>query len=110
MSSTSLTIDKLTTHNYHLWKFRMPMLLIEKELWQVANGEDKKLNIGKSDDAGDKVRTWNKSDQKALACICLAISDSESIHVQSCTTSVEAWKKLSDVYEKKGLARKVFLR
>ena len=42
----------------------------------------------------------SKSDQKALACICLAISDSESIHVQSCTTSAEAWKKLGDIYEK----------
>jgi gag-polypeptide of LTR copia-type len=81
------------------------MVLIDKDLWDVVDETEKKPE---NDENG--AAAWTKKDKKALATISLTIKDSELVHVRTCKSSSEAWKKLAEVYETKGLARRLYLR
>lgn len=83
------------------------MVLIDKDLWNVVEASEKDSKAAASSKDGDDLAA---KDKKALATICLSIKDSELVHVRTCKTSAEAWKKLGEVYETKGLARRLFLR
>jgi hypothetical protein len=50
-----------------------------------------------------------KLDQVVRATIRMHPSESVCYTVQSCTTAKELWKKLSDTYEKKVAATKIYL-
>ena len=78
MSASSNTtsihaIEKLDGTNFYAWKFKIRMVLIDKELWSVVDGTEQKPN-----ENADK---WQKKDDKALATICLTIKDTELVHV-----------------------------
>eukprot|EP00794_Sanderia_malayensis_P005061 gene5061-5721_t len=36
----SLKIDKFGGKNFHLWKFKMQMVLEEPDLWGIVSGEE----------------------------------------------------------------------
>ena len=108
MTSTSTSIhsiEKLDSTNYHAWKFKMQMVLVDKDLWDIIEGSGEE-----PEEESSERKSWKVRDRKALATICLSVKDSELVHVRTCKTSAEAWKKLAEVYETKGLARKLFLR
>ena len=108
VSLKSLLIEKLTSENYHLWKFKMRMLLRERDLWDVV---EEGLDGEEYDGMKEKEKKeWKKRDDKALAVICLALSDAQLMHVQTVLTAKEAWLKLSEVHERRGLANKLYLR
>ena len=68
---------------------------------------------GKSSDKGPSsadLEMWKKNDQKALNAISQTINDTELIHVRNAESSAAAWKKLSEIYEVKGILRKSSLR
>ena len=105
MSTNSIhSIDKLDGTNFYAWKFKIQMVLIDKEIWDVVDGSEAPPKEEK------ELKLWNAKDKKALATICLTVKDSELVHIRSCTSSAEAWKKLAEVYETKGLARRLYLR
>ena len=83
----------------------MKMVIIDKELWAYVDGDKKTAPT-----QGDQVAAWHAKDQKALSTLCLSVKDTELIHLTACDTSAKAWKKLHDVHEDKGLARRLFLR
>ena len=35
-----LRIEKFKGENFHLWKFRMQMVLEEKDLWNIVQGDE----------------------------------------------------------------------
>ena len=107
MTSSLVSIEKLTGSNYHTWKFDMKMMLMREELWAITNGKETLPKDGTSKD--DVLQEWAKKDEKALATICLAIAKSEQSHVHNCTTAAQAWKRLSDIYETRATARKLYL-
>ena len=39
--SASIRIDKFNGENFHLWKFKMQMVLEEKDLWGIVSGDEK---------------------------------------------------------------------
>ena len=80
------------------------MILIDKDLWDIVDGSEEEPV---EEEEGKKA--WKVRDKKALATICLSVKDSELVHVKTCRTATEAWKKLAEVYEIKDLARKLFL-
>ena len=41
MDTSSLRISKLDGTNFHAWKFKMQMVLEERDLWEVVSGEIK---------------------------------------------------------------------
>lgn len=92
--ATSTLIEKLHgLDNYLSWKFAIKMMLTLENLWGCVDGSDA--------DGG--------KDARALARICLSIQPSLYQLVRNCTTSKDAWKKLADAFEDKGLYRKVLL-
>ena len=93
------TMDKFDGTKFNLWKFKMQMILEEKELWEVVIGKD---NI--------EDENWAKRDRKAKAIICLSLADNQLMLVKTSTSARDAWIKLQKHFEQKGLANKLFLR
>ena len=108
MEFMSQHIDKFDGTNFHLWKFKMQMVLEDKDLWGIVSGEEvEPTGEGATEASAQKFR---KRARKALATICLSISDSQLSLVRSANTAGEAWSKLENHYEVKSLANKLFLR
>ena len=104
MAEISRVIEKFDGEDFHIWKFKMQMILEEKDLWEVVEGPDlSTAEVALQD-------TWNRRARKALATICLHLKDGQLIHVRSCTSAKEAWKKLSELYETRSLSTRLFLR
>jgi hypothetical protein len=59
--------------------------------------------------AKHKTEVWAKLDHVARATIRMHLSESVYFTVQVCTTASELWKTLSDTYEKKVTATKIYL-
>ena len=38
--TNNFKVDKLTSKNYHHWKFNVKMYLIGKDLWEIVSGEE----------------------------------------------------------------------
>ena len=100
------SVDKLTTENYQTWKFRVQMLLIGKELWEITCGDETL-----ADDANEDVRRkFKKRDNQARSIVCLAVSDPLLIYVRTTKTAKEAWDSLSGHFEEKSLSKKIHYR
>jgi len=86
--------------NYGTWHIGMKMRLIKKDLWQVIEDEDIDLN-------NHNIR---KKDKRAIAEICLAVVPQLYKIVDSCHSALEVWQKLSELYELKGMQRRINLK
>jgi hypothetical protein len=104
MMSQTPTIEKLDKDNYDSWKLQIEAILIKNDHWNYVNGKEQKPAEGTEEET-----KWLQADQKARADIILAINPSELCHVKHCATSNAIWKKLKDVYESKGPAKKATL-
>ena len=58
---------------------------------------------------GYKVNEWTKLDQIVCTTIQMHLSESIYYMMQSCTTTFELWKTLSNTYEKKVAITKIYL-
>ncbi|KAJ3495365.1 hypothetical protein NLJ89_g10636 [Agrocybe chaxingu] len=104
MDRTLLTIPKLTSHNYHDWKFAVSMALRIRDCWDViANGSEKKP-------AGDALTEWTKKANDALTIIALTVDPSQYTYIRDCTDGVTAWQRLKDIYEKNSRATRISLK
>ena len=103
-----LRIEKFKGENSHLWKFKMQMVLEEKDLWDIVKGDE----VEPTDEGTTETqrRQFKKRERKALATICLSLGDEQLSLVRTATTAKEAWLKLENHYEVKSLANKLFLR
>src|SRR5690349_425707 len=100
-------MEKFNGKNFHLWKFKIQMILEEKDLWDIVSGDETKPEEVDNDTAR---RNWEKRERKAMARICLSLHDSQLMLVKNAKSATEAWQKLEQHYERKGLASKLFLR
>ena len=98
-------INNFSGTNFHVWKFKMQMVLEERDLLDVVSGE---VKLEQCTSTLDQVAFKRKS-RKALAIICLAMEDSQLPLVCSAKDAHEAWSRLEGHYEKKSLANKLFL-
>ena len=105
-STTTARINKFDGTNFHTWKFKMQMVLEDRELWEVVCGE---IKLEHCQTEGDQV-VFRKKSRKALAIICLALEDSQLPLVRSSSGAHDAWSKLEAHFEKKSLANKLCLR
>ncbi|GMG39212.1 unnamed protein product [Aspergillus oryzae] len=105
-STTTARINKFDGTNFHTWKFKMQMVLEERDLWEVVSGESKLENCATALDQA----AFKRKSRKALAIICLALEDSQLPLVRSSSGAHDAWSKLEGHFEKKSLANKLFLR
>lgn len=90
--------------NYRSWSFSMKMLLKARELWEVI---EEPVAEGSSESPSGEKRgaKWHKKDQLALSNIVLALKPAEQEQVHDCKTAKEAWDRLQEVYQAKGMHR-----
>ncbi|KMQ86061.1 retrovirus-related pol polyprotein from transposon tnt 1-94 [Lasius niger] len=97
--TTRIAITKLNNNNYQIWKYKMELLLIKEDLWDVvSNAEPAEVS-----------EDWQKRDNKARATIGLLVEDNQLLHVRNATTAKQAWDALKAYHEKSSLSSKVFL-
>lgn len=87
-------IQKMNGQNFRPWKFKMKMLLVQRELWESVTGED----------------ADQKKNDKAMSLIRLSMADCQIVHIQECTTAQEAWEVLGKIYENPSTANKMYLQ
>lgn len=98
MSKRNLDIEKLKgSSNYHTWCFAAQNVL-------TYNGYEKCI----LDDETLRETDVNKL-KNAKAILSLSVETSLYIHIQKCTTAYEIWQKLKDLFDDKGLTRKIGL-
>ncbi|XP_063372553.1 uncharacterized protein LOC134660703 [Cydia amplana] len=85
--------------NFLSWKFTMKMMLTLEGLWDLIVRLDDTPLTG-----SDVVR-----DQRALARLCLGLKPGLYQYVRDAKSAKDAWKKLSHVFEDRGLYRRVLL-
>jgi len=92
-------IDKLTSKNFSVWKFRIQMVLKARKLWKYVETPNLSLDAKQQE-----------QEQEAFSQIALTVSDGVIGHIRNCKTAHEAWVKICSVFEQKGLASQIFLR
>jgi uncharacterized Fe-S radical SAM superfamily protein PflX len=87
--------------NFDTWKIQIQALLIKNDNWKYVNGSYVKTE--------ENSAQWDNQDAKAKADLILSMSTTELKQVKNCDTSCEVWRKLHDIYQSKGPARKASL-
>jgi transposase InsO family protein len=106
-SSASLySIEKLDGTNFSSWKFRLKMVLIDRNLWDIVDGTESRPGPEDLTALG----SFTKKDNQALAQIALTVSNAQLVHIRNASSARDAWLKLCSAFEAKGLAAKVYLR
>lgn len=105
MGSSLYQIEKLDDDNFDGWKVQMKSVLIHSELWSYVN----ETVIKPEETKAVELASYNAKNEKALATILLSVKSSQLIHVKNCESAGEAWKKLQQVHQPSGPARKVTL-
>lgn len=83
------------TSNWNIWKFQTIVLLRSQGLLEVTDGSSVKP------EAAVEKAAWEKKDAKAQSWLVTRMSESVMMHIITCTTSAEMWRKLASVYEQK---------
>ena len=99
-------MEKLTSDNYHNWKYTMKMYLKGKGLWTIVTGDE--VLAEDADDATK--RTFAKRADLALALIGLNVTKGLQIYVRNEETAKGAWDKLATRFEKKSLSKIISYR
>lgn len=98
MSNGKETIEKLKgSENFQTWAFSMKAMLELNDLDACISDDKAKLE---------------KDDKKlklARAKMVLSIEPNLYVHIQSCTTALEIWVKFKEMFEDKGLTRRIGL-
>lgn len=80
-------IDKFNGVNFGMWKFKMEMILAEKDLWDVADGGEEPPSA----DADLKTKkAFERREKKAFALIVTNLADQQIAHIRHCKTLAEA--------------------
>ena len=99
--SSEMSLRKFDGSNFNFWKEQMQDYLIVKGQIDPIENEDPP--------EGYKLLEWEKLDRIVRATIRMHLSESVYFMVQSCSTAFQLWKTLSDTYEKKVAATKIYL-
>src|ERR1700677_5040340 len=102
---STVQIDKLTGDNYPLWKFKMQLILEDKDVFSVVDGTDKKPT-----DTSARLPDWLKRDTRARVAICLRLNDAVLSNVRQCESAHSVWNKLKSLYESKSLVNRLCIR
>lgn len=83
------------TDNYHTWCFAIKNVLTYKQLGQCIN------------DPVTETDAQKLGNCKAI--LALSVEPSLYVHIQKCNSALEIWKTLKNLFEDKGLSRKIGL-
>ena len=100
-------VDKFDGGDFGLWKFKMEMILSEKDLWEIVEDSEEPP----SDEADAKVKkSYERRVKKAFSMIACNLGDRQLAHVRSCKGPAEAWKVLCNIHQTKSLSNILFTR
>ena len=95
MASELIKIEKLNGKNFQSWKYNIKLVLMEKGLFSIADGSEKK-----PDGTDAKALTaWKLRSDKAYSLIALSIEPSLQIHISATSSPTEAWGILQKHFE-----------
>jgi hypothetical protein len=97
-------MEKFDGGNFHLWKFKMCMMLSKHGFWKFVDGSARIL------DDEDQIIDYNKKATKAFALLCEHLIDAQLAHIQYCENVKSAWEILCSVHEAKIIENKLFLQ
>ena len=100
----SLPLDKFNGINFHTWKVKMQMHLMNKGLWSVVKGTEKASADAKLFDE------WEKKEDMAKAIIGLGLSDDQLHLIDIGKTSKEIWEHLSKLFGERAKNAKFSLK
>ena len=106
LEESSPKIVKLTSSNYHTWKFQIRLLLGAKDLYNIVTGEEV-LQTTPTQEQREKFR---KREQMALSIIGLSVHTSLHIYIRNAKSSTEAWKLLETHFQDKSLTKVIYYR
>jgi hypothetical protein len=91
----SRLVDKFDGTNFHVWKVRMQMYLLDKDLWKIVDGFEMRpiMTQLKID--------WDKKNGKAKANILLHLKHCQPLLINDLKTSKEMWDGLCGMFETK---------
>lgn len=98
-SGFRFAIQKLNGENYSVWSYKVELLLIKDNLWEVI----------KEDTPTPADAAWSKRDDQARATIGLLVEDNQLLHIRNANTAREAWAALKGYHQKATLTSKVLL-
>jgi hypothetical protein len=101
-SETPHVVDKFNGDNFSLFKFKMEMILDEKDLWDIVEGTEKAPLIWSDERV---IAAFKKREMVAFRILCTHMVDAQIQHVKSCKGAAEAWKTLCGIHETKGLGQ-----
>lgn len=99
-----ILLDKYSGFNFHTWRIKIQMQLMNKNLWGIVSGKEKLPTNA------NKFLEWNCRNDKAKAIIGLALADSELHHVDLDNTSVKIWDNLNKLFGGKAVNAKFSLK
>jgi hypothetical protein len=80
-------VDKLDGANFHLWKFKMEMVMGENKLWEIVEGSEEPPLLSSK----PRMRiAYTRPEKKAFAILALNLSDSQLSHIRSCKIPAKA--------------------
>jgi hypothetical protein len=88
-------VGKFDGSNYHMWSYKMQMLLTAKGLWGQVDGT--------ATPDTDKM-------SQAQALIVLRLEDNQLIHVMRAKTPSEVWGVLETMHTQKDISNKLWLK
>lgn len=100
-----MQIEKLDDSNYATWCVQMKSVLIHADMWAITSGKEVRPDPGTS----SAVAAFANKDEKALASILLCVKPAQINHIKMCKSAAEAWKKLQELHQPKGPARKIMI-
>jgi hypothetical protein len=111
MSTTDLKLshfqfNKFDGSNFPAWKFKVSLLLKERELWGFVDGTEE---LPATVDA-KALADFKQKSEKALATLCLTLADDQLVHVYACKTAKDAMERLTAIYDSKTQASKLIIR
>ncbi len=97
-------MEKFDGGNFHLWKFKMRMMLSKHGLWKFVDGSATlpSEEVARVD--------YNEKETKAFALLCEHLMDAQLAHIQYCDNVKSAWEALCGVHQAKTIGNKLFLR
>lgn len=104
---SSKLVEKFDGVNFHLWKFKMEMLLASKDLWEIVEGSEE---VPCEDDDVKAFKAYQRRCKHALSIIATNLVDKQAAHIQHCRDPTVAWQILCDVHEQKTLSNVLFVR
>ena len=118
-------IEKLRDHTYHTWSFQCRMLLSEKRVWKVVNGEytrptyvesitgtdgtEVALTAAQKNKLQKEIDEWDEKNEEALRIISFTVSEQLQGPIHYGKSAKGAWEELQRVHASNDKQRKFSL-